>query len=74
MDLNEFKKNNKEILKKDNKKVGRNPISVEQRKSEIITTYLTKSEKAKINKISKKQGGLPLTILLRNALKKADLI
>ena len=27
-----------------------------------------------INKISKKQGGLPLTILLRNALKKADLI
>jgi len=68
IDFSEFKKNDRGLFKEAvERKV--------EKKTEAITTYLTKKEKEKMLKIANgKFGGLSLAKLLRDVLKQVGLI
>lgn len=57
-----------------NKKSGRPPKAADEKMTEKVTVNFTPSEKEKLLEKSNELGGLPLSILIRNGLKKASYI
>jgi hypothetical protein len=79
-DLTQLKQSNKRILVenseavKSKKRLGRKPKQPEERQTEKVTINFTKAEKEKLLTISQEKGDLPLTILIKNLLKKNEWI
>ncbi len=87
VDLNMFTKPKKKNLLKEpaspkkstvkkltKKKTGRPAVTGDQKLSEKITSYFTKSEYAKLEKLSEQNIDAPLSKIVRNALKQAGVI
>ncbi len=81
MDLTEYKKNDKKVLKgiakkekSQNMPTGRPPKNPEEKMSEKITVNFTPTEKQKLLDLSAERYNVPLTTLIRNLLQEKEFI